>query len=37
MPEAAIFDVDGTLADPVDLHASAWQEALGKIWLARNP
>jgi len=25
--EAAIFDVDGTLVDPVDLHARAWQEA----------
>lgn len=28
MPHAAIFDVDGTLVDSVDLHASAWQEAL---------
>ncbi len=28
MPKAAIFDVDGTLIDSVDLHASAWQEAL---------
>jgi HAD superfamily hydrolase (TIGR01509 family) len=28
MPKAAIFDVDGTLVDSVDLHASAWQEAL---------
>jgi HAD superfamily hydrolase (TIGR01549 family) len=28
MPQAAIFDVDGTLVDSVDLHASAWQEAL---------
>ena len=28
MPEAAaIFDVDGTLVDSVDLHARAWQEA----------
>jgi HAD superfamily hydrolase (TIGR01509 family) len=26
--EAAIFDVDGTLVDSVDLHARAWQEAL---------
>src|SRR6476660_2595698 len=25
---AAIFDVDGTLVDSVDLHARAWQEAL---------
>jgi HAD superfamily hydrolase (TIGR01509 family) len=28
MPQAAIFDVDGTLVDSVDLHARAWQEAL---------
>lgn len=27
MLEAAIFDVDGTLVDSVDLHAQAWQEA----------
>src|SRR5512140_723045 len=25
--EAAIFDVDGTLVDSVDLHARCWQEA----------
>jgi HAD superfamily hydrolase (TIGR01549 family) len=25
--KAAIFDVDGTLVDSVDLHAKAWQEA----------
>ncbi len=25
--KAAIFDVDGTLTDSVDLHAKAWQEA----------
>jgi HAD superfamily hydrolase (TIGR01509 family) len=31
MPKAAIFDVDGTLVDSVDLHASAWQEALAKF------
>ena len=31
MPKAAIFDIDGTLVDSVDLHASAWQEALGKF------
>src|ERR1700722_8759195 len=31
MPRAAIFDVDGTLVDSVDLHASAWQEALVKF------
>ena len=28
MPQAAIFDIDGTLVDSVDLHASAWHEAL---------
>ena len=28
MPKAAIFDLDGTLLDSVDLHAVAWQEAL---------
>lgn len=28
MPKAAIFDVDGTLIDSVDLHAIAWHEAL---------
>jgi beta-phosphoglucomutase-like phosphatase (HAD superfamily) len=27
MHRAAIFDVDGTLIDSVDLHARAWQEA----------
>jgi HAD superfamily hydrolase (TIGR01549 family) len=27
MFKAAIFDVDGTLVDSVDLHARAWQEA----------
>ncbi|SAK84295.1 HAD family hydrolase [Caballeronia temeraria] len=27
MPLAAIFDVDGTLIDSVDLHALAWHEA----------
>ena len=26
--KAAIFDVDGTLVDSVDLHAAAWQRAL---------
>ena len=29
MLQAVIFDVDGTLVDSVDLHALAWQEALG--------
>jgi hypothetical protein len=28
MPKAAIFDLDGTLLDSVDLHAIAWQEAM---------
>ena len=27
MPKAAIFDLDGTLLDSVDLHALAWHEA----------
>ena len=27
MPQAIIFDVDGTLVDSVDLHAHAWQDA----------
>jgi HAD superfamily hydrolase (TIGR01549 family) len=31
MPQAAIFDVDGTLVDSVDLHALAWQEALAEF------
>ena len=31
MPQAAIFDVDGTLVDSVDLHASAWQETLERF------
>ncbi|WLA74211.1 HAD family hydrolase [Bradyrhizobium diazoefficiens] len=31
MPEAAIFDVDGTLVDSVDLHALAWHEAMVKF------
>lgn len=31
MPQAAIFDIDGTLVDSVDLHASAWQEALARF------
>ena len=28
MATAAIFDIDGTLVDTVDLHAAAWQRAL---------
>jgi HAD superfamily hydrolase (TIGR01509 family) len=31
MPQAAIFDVDGTLVDSVDLHAKAWQEAFAQF------
>jgi len=31
MPKAAIFDIDGTLIDSVDLHARAWQEALAEF------
>ena len=31
MPKAAIFDIDGTLVDSVDLHALAWHEALLKF------
>jgi HAD superfamily hydrolase (TIGR01549 family) len=31
MPQAVIFDIDGTLVDSVDLHARAWQEALEKF------
>jgi len=31
MLQAAIFDLDGTLLDSVDLHAIAWQEALLKF------
>jgi HAD superfamily hydrolase (TIGR01549 family) len=31
MIEAAIFDVDGTLVDSVDLHARAWQIAFEKF------
>ncbi|MDQ2712970.1 MAG: HAD family phosphatase [Acidobacteriota bacterium] len=27
MPDALIFDIDGTLLDSVDLHARAWEEA----------
>lgn len=31
MPKSAIFDVDGTLVDSVDLHALAWQEAFAEF------
>lgn len=31
LPKAAIFDLDGTLLDSVDLHALAWQEAMLKF------
>jgi beta-phosphoglucomutase-like phosphatase (HAD superfamily) len=31
MTRAAIFDIDGTLVDSVDLHASAWQEAFAEF------
>jgi len=31
LPKAAIFDVDGTLLDSVDLHAIAWHEAMAKF------
>ncbi|MGF6575003.1 HAD superfamily hydrolase (TIGR01509 family) [Paraburkholderia sp. GAS333] len=31
MTKAAIFDIDGTLVDSVDLHASAWQEAFAQF------
>jgi HAD superfamily hydrolase (TIGR01549 family) len=31
VPKAAIFDLDGTLLDSVDLHALAWHEAMTKF------
>ena len=31
LPKAAIFDLDGTLLDSVDLHALAWHEAMAKF------
>jgi phosphoglycolate phosphatase-like HAD superfamily hydrolase len=31
LPKAAIFDLDGTLLDSVDLHAIAWHEAMLKF------
>lgn len=35
MTAAAIFDVDGTLVDSVDLHAAAWQAAMREF--GRDP
>ncbi len=31
MIQAALFDIDGTLVDTVDLHAKAWQRALARF------
>src|SRR5579871_3222985 len=31
VPKAAIFDLDGTLLDSVDLHALAWHEAMTRF------
>ncbi len=31
MPKAAIFDLDGTLLDSVDVHALAWHEAMAEF------
>jgi phosphoglycolate phosphatase-like HAD superfamily hydrolase len=31
MTKAAIFDLDGTILDSVDLHALAWQEAMAEF------
>jgi HAD superfamily hydrolase (TIGR01509 family) len=31
MAAGAIFDIDGTLIDSVDLHARAWQEAMSRF------
>jgi HAD superfamily hydrolase (TIGR01549 family) len=31
MPQAVIFDVDGTIVDSVDLHAEAWRVAFEKF------
>ena len=36
MPKSAIFDVDGTLIDSVDLHALAWHEAFVQFRLQRD-
>ena len=32
MAKAVIFDIDGTLIDPVDMHARAWQETFFALW-----
>ncbi len=31
MPKAAIFDIDGTLVDSVDLHALSWHESFAEF------
>ncbi len=31
MPKAAIFDIDGTLVDSVDLHAMSWQDTFARF------
>lgn len=31
MIKAAVFDIDGTLLDSIDLHARAWQQALARF------
>lgn len=31
MPQAVIFDVDGTLVDSVDIHARSWQDAFAEF------
>ena len=37
MVKAAIFDVDGTLVDSVDLHAKAWQDAFREFGCHTKP
>src|SRR5438477_1045541 len=32
--DAALFDIDGTLVDSVDLHARAWQETF--VWFGKR-